>query len=66
MKKIIYFTCPLKFTKVDLNESTIFNGRIYRDKICVYDEHPIAGRDIQYRAPDSRSRYATPLDDIIK
>ena len=25
----------------------------YRDKIFVYDEHPIAGRDIQYRAPDS-------------
>ena len=23
----------------------------------MYEEHPIAGRDIQYRAPDSRSRY---------
>ena len=23
--------------------------------MCVYDEHPLAGRDIQYRAPDSRS-----------
>ena len=27
----------------------------YCDKICVYDEHPLAGGDIQYRAPDSRS-----------
>ena len=35
----------------------------YRDKICVYDEHPIAGRDIQCRALYSRSRYTTPFDD---
>ena len=28
----------------------------YRDKICVNDEHPLAGQDIKYRAPDSRSR----------
>ena len=28
----------------------------YSNKICVYDEHPIAGRDIQYQAPDSQSR----------
>ena len=33
----------------------------HRDKICVYDEHPIAGRDIQYWAPDSRLRYTTPF-----
>ena len=32
----------------------------YCDKICVHDEHPIAGRDIQYRAPDSQSRYMSP------
>ena len=36
---------------------------LYRDKICVYDEHPIAGQDIQCRAPNSRSRYITPFDD---
>ena len=29
--------------------------------ICVYEEHPIAGRDIQYRAPDSRSIYNKQL-----
>ena len=29
----------------------------YRDKKCVDDEHPLAGRDIQYWAPDSRSSY---------
>ena len=39
--------------------------KLFRDKICVYDEHPITGQDIQYRAPDSRSRYTTPLDEII-
>ena len=33
--------------------------------ICVYDENPIGGRDIQYRAPDSRSEYTTPFDDIL-
>ena len=36
----------------------------YRDKICVYDKHSIAGRDVQYQAPDSRSEYTTPFDDI--
>ena len=35
----------------------------YRDKICVYNEHPIAGRDIQCRAPYSQSRYTTPFDE---
>ena len=25
-------------------------------KVSVYEEHPLAGRDIQYQAPDSRSR----------
>ena len=30
---------------------------VYCDKICVYYEHPLAGQDIQYRAPDSRSSY---------
>ena len=34
--------------------------------MCVYDEHPLAGQDIQYRAPDSWSRYTTPFDKIIK
>ena len=33
-------------------------------EICVYDEHPLAGWDIQYQAPDSRSRCTTPFDDI--
>ena len=28
---------------------------LYCDKICVYEKHLIAGRDIQYQAPDSRS-----------
>ena len=37
----------------------------YRDKICVYDEHPIAGQDIQFREPDSWSKYTTPFDNII-
>ena len=36
---------------------------VYRDKICVYDEHPIAGGDIQYRAPDCQSRYTKSFDD---
>ena len=36
----------------------------YRDKICVYDEHPIAGQDIQCRAPFSRSRYARYTDPL--
>ena len=39
-------------------------SNIYRDKICVYDEHPLAGRDIQYRAPNSRSSCTTPFDNI--
>ena len=37
---------------------------LYRDKICVYDEDLLAGRDIQYRAPDSQSSCTTPFDDI--
>ena len=32
--------------------------------MCVYDEHPLAGREIQYRAPDSQSRYTTPFNEI--
>ena len=32
--------------------------------VCVYDEHPLAGRDIQYQAPNSQSRYTTPFDEI--
>ena len=32
--------------------------------MCVYDEHLLAGQDIQYRAPDSRSRYTTPFGEI--
>ena len=39
---------------------------IYCNNICVYDEQPIAGREIQCRAPDSWSRCTTPFDDIIK
>ena len=34
------------------------------DKICVYDKHPIAGWDLQFRAPGSQSEYATPFKDI--
>ena len=30
--------------------------------MCVYDKHPLAGREIQYRAPNSWSRYTTPID----
>ena len=37
----------------------------YRDRICVYDAHPIAGLDIQYQAPNSGSRDTTPFDDSI-
>ena len=33
----------------------------YGENICVYDEHPIAGRDIQCRALYSRSRYLNQL-----
>ena len=32
--------------------------------MCVYDEHPIAGQKIQYRAPDSRSIFTTPFNKI--
>ena len=42
------------FLRIILMEAS----NLYRDKICVYDEHPMAGRDIQCRAPDSLSRYA--------
>ena len=35
---------------------------LHRDKICVYDDHPIAGRDIQYWAPESRSEYTTQFN----
>ena len=38
----------------------------YRDKMCVYDDHPVTGWDLQYRATDSRSRDTTPFDDILK
>ena len=31
---------------------------------CVYEEHPLAGWDIQNRKPNSRSRCTTPFDDI--
>ena len=34
--------------------------------MCVFDEHPIAGRDIQCQAPYDQSRYTTSFDDIIK
>ena len=30
---------------------------------CVYDEHPLAVRDIQYLAPYSRLRYTSLFDD---
>ena len=30
----------------------------------MYDKLLLAGRDIQYRAPDSWSRYTTPFDEI--
>ena len=32
--------------------------------MCVHDEHRLAGRDIQYRAADNRSRYTTPFNRI--
>ena len=32
--------------------------------VCVYDEHPLAGQEIQYWAPHNRSRYTTPFDEI--
>ena len=38
----------------------------YCDKISVYDEHPLAVRDIQYWAPESQSRHKTPFDAILK
>ena len=38
------------------NKNYNFGVLHYRDKICVYDEHPIAGRDIQCRASNSQSR----------
>ena len=31
--------------------------------MCVYDKHPLAGRDIQYRAPNSQSRYTPSFDE---
>ena len=34
--------------------------------MCVYDDHLLAGQDIQYLAPNSRSRYTAPFDEIIK
>ena len=36
-------------------------GAIIMTRYCVYDKHPLAGWDIQCQAPDSRSRYATPI-----
>ena len=40
------------------------NFKYYSDKICVcvYDKRPLAGRDIQYRAPDRWSRFTTPCE----
>ena len=29
----------------------------------MYDEHPMAGQDIQYGAPNIQTRYTTPFDD---
>ena len=49
--------------KLNQNSTSPSPSYTYRDKICVYDEHPIAGQDIQFRAPDSRSRHTTPFDD---
>ena len=37
----------------------------YCDKKCVDDKHPLAGRDIQYWAPDSQSRYTTPFNVLL-
>ena len=50
----------------DLRASYKSGKTMYRDKISVYDEHPLAGQDIQYRASDGWSRYTTPFDDILK
>ena len=38
--------------------------QIYHDKICVYDEHSITGRDIQYWAHGSQSEYTSLFNDI--
>ena len=32
--------------------------------MCVYNKDLLAGCNIQYRAADSRSRYATPFNEI--
>ena len=32
--------------------------------MCVYDEHQLAGQDIQYLATNSWSRYTTSFDEL--
>ena len=36
----------------------MFKALLCRDKICGYDEHPLAGRDIQYRAHNTEHTIA--------
>ena len=47
------------------NQCQIQESWFYRDKIGVYDEHPMAGRDIQYRAPGSWSEHTSPLNNKV-
>ena len=65
-----YFVCKQINHKVCTKtpRQWTFSGKReeHHDKICVYDEHPIADRDIQHRAPDSWSGYTTPFNNIIK
>ena len=58
--------CQWKEKKEEEEEVT--NWVMYRSDwyVCVYDKHLLAGQDIQYLAPNSRSRYTTPFDEIIK
>ena len=51
-------------TKANALNQQVMQGNC--DTTCVHDEHPIAGRDIQCRAPVSLSRYTSPFNNIIK
>ena len=33
--------------------------------MCVYDEHPLAGRDIQFQTPNSRSRHSVTKVSLV-
>ena len=41
------------FNRLELLDEYLEMGEnYYLEDMCVYDDHPFAGRDIQYRAPD--------------